>query len=168
ASIYHGHAQVSLASGRHYAKIEALRRLAGGYRQRNGRNYFNDLFNVHHALGLAATANGVKILAPLTPFKDNELMIMGDGLDLPFKETVYKALAFFRDRLGVKSFNLSLVTPPLSPTEESWQDFPVLCRLVDRGSLESLTSDIGGVEIYAASVVSSDPFEFFTKLSKYL
>jgi hypothetical protein len=168
ASIYHGHAQVSLASGRHYARVEALRRLAGGYRQRYGSSYFDDLFNVHRSLGCAATTNGVKILAPLTPFKDNELMIIGCGLDLPFKETVYTALAFFRDRLGVKSFNLSLVTPPLSSTEESWQDFPVLCRLVDRGSLESRTSDIGGVEIYAASVVSSDPFELFTKLRNYL
>jgi hypothetical protein len=168
ASIYHGHAQMSLASGRHYAKVEALRRLAGGYRQRYGSGYFDDLFNVHRSLGCAAATNGVKILAPLTPFKDNELMIVGGGLDLPFKETVYEALAFFRDKLGVKSFNLSLVTPPLSPTEESWQGFPVLCRLVDRGSLESRTSDIGGVEIYAASVVSSDPFELFAKLRNYL
>jgi hypothetical protein len=168
ASIYHGHAQVSLASGRAYAKIEALRRLARGYTQRCGNNYFNDLFNIHHALGLAATANGVQVLVPLTPFKDNELMIMGKELNLSFKETVYKALAFFRDKLGVKSFNLSLVTPPLSPTEESWQGFPVLCRLVDRGSLKSQTSDIGGVEIYGASVVASDPFELFTKLRNHL
>jgi hypothetical protein len=168
ASIYHGHAHISLAKGHPYAKIEALRRQVGDYAQRTGSNYFDDLFNVHRSLDCAIATNGVKILAPLTPFKDNELMIIGDRLDLPFKEMVYKALAFFRDRLGVKSFNLSLVTPPLSPTEESWQGFPVLCRLVDRGSLESRTSDIGGVEIYAASVVSSDPFELFTKLRNHL
>jgi hypothetical protein len=167
ASIYHGHAQVSLASGHHYGRIEALRRQAEDYEQRYG-SYFDDLFNVHHSLGCATATNGVRVLAHLTPFKDNEIVIIGKELNLSFKETMYEMLAFFRDSLGVKSFNLSLVTPPLSPTEESWQGFPVLCRLVDRGSLESQTSDIGGVEIYAASVVSSDPFELFSKLGNYL
>ncbi len=168
ASIYHGHAQVSLASGRHYSKIEALRRLAGGYGQRYGSSYFDDLFKVHRSLGCATATNGVQVLAHLTPFKDNELVITGKELNRSFKETIYEMLAFFRDSLGVKSFNLSLVTPPLCPTEENWQGFPVLCRLVDRGSLESQTSDIGGVEIYAASVISSDPFELATKLRNYL
>jgi len=168
ASIYHGHAQVSLASDRHYGKIETLRQQAEDYGQRYDSSYFDDLFSVHHSLGCATTTNGVRVLAHLSPFKDNELVIMGKELNQSFKETIYEMLAFFRDGLGVKSFNLSLVTPPLSPTEESWQGFPVLCRLVDRGSLESQTSDIGGVEIYAASVVASDPFELSAKLRNYL
>ena len=77
-------------------------------------------------------------------------------------------LACFRDKLGVSSFNLGLATPPLADTEESWEGFPVIIRLVDRGDTGSRVSDIGGMEIYASSVVSSDPFELGRQLEECL
>jgi len=168
ASIFHGHAQVMLAKERHYAKIEALRRTAIGYRQSYGSGYFADLFRVHHSVGCAMEKKGVRILAHMTPFKDNEVVLMAGELGLSFKERLYEVLACFRDRLGVGSFNLSLVTPPLAETEESWEDFPVMARLVDRGRPDSLVSDVGGMEIYASSVVASDPFELARRLREYL
>ncbi len=168
ASILHGHAQVMLARERHYAKIEALRRAALGYRQSYGSGYFADLFRAHHSVGCAVEKEGVRVLAHLTPFKDNEVVLMAGELGPSFKERLYEVLACFRDRLGVGSFNLSLVTPPLAETEESWEDFPVMARLVDRGRLDSLASDVGGMEIYASSVVASDPFELARRLREYL
>ena len=168
ASIYHGHAQVMLAKERHYAKIEALRRVALGYRQSYGSDYFADLFRAHHSVGCAVEKGGVRILAHLTPFKDNEVVLMAGDLGLPFKERLYEVLACFRDRLGVGSFNLSLVIPPLTETEENWDGFPVMAWLVDRGSPDSLVSDVGGMEIYASSVVASDPFELARRLREYL
>jgi hypothetical protein len=48
--------------------------------------------------------------------------------------------------------------PPASPTGEDWSSFPVMIHMVDRGDLASNTSDIGAMELYAAPVVSSDPF----------
>jgi len=168
ASIYHGHAQVMLTSGRHYAKIEGLRRAALGYRRDYGSNYFRDLFQVHHSVGCAVEKGGVKTLAHLTPFKDNEVMLMAEGLNLPLKERIYEVLACLRDRLGVTSFNLGLVTPPLAETEESWEGFPVIVRVVDRGDSGSQASDIGGLEIYASSVVSSDPFKLARQLRQCL
>jgi len=168
ASMYHGHAQVMLARERHYAKIEALRRAALGYRQSYGSGYFADLFRAHHSVGCAMEKEGVRILAHLTPFKDKEVVLMAGELGLSFKERLYEVLACFRDRLGVGSFNLSLVTPPLAETDESWEDFPVMARLVDRGCPDSLVSDVGGMEIYASSVVASDPFELARRLREYL
>ena len=168
ASIWHGHAQVMLARGRHYAKIERLRRTALDYRRRFGADYFADLFRVHHALGCALAKDGVRVLAYLSPFKDNGVIIFADEFSLAFKERLYQVLACYRDRLGVASFNLGLVTPPLAETEESWDGFPVVAWLVDRGSLKNKASDIGGMEIYAASVISSDPFELARGLKKHL
>ncbi len=168
ASIYHGHAQVVLTTGRHYAKIDRLRQAALSYRQSYGSNYFNDLFQVHHALGCGLEKDEVRTLACLTPFKANEVTLLAEELTPSLKERVYEVLACFRDRLGVTSFNLSLVTPPLAPTEESWQGFPVIVRLVDRGDLSDHTSDVGGMEIYAASVVSSDPFQLARQLRESL
>jgi hypothetical protein len=168
ASVHHGHAQVVLARGRHYARIERLRRASLDYRQRFGTDYFSDLFRAHHAVGCALTKDGVRILAHLSPFKDNEVILLGDELNPSFKERLYEVLACFRDRLGISSFNLGLAPPPLAATEESWQGFPVVAWLVDRGDLANRTSDVGGMEIYAASVIAGDPFELARELQNHL
>lgn len=168
ASICHGHAQVMLTEGRHYAKIEKLRQAVVRYRQEYGSNYFADLAQAHHAAGCAVAKGGVEILASLTPFRDNEVMLVADRLDRSLKERTYEVLSLFRDRLDVVSFNLGLITPPLAETEEDWEGFPVIVRVVDRGNPNSRASDVGGVEIYAASVVSSDPLELARQLHQYL
>jgi hypothetical protein len=166
ASIGHGHAHVMLTCGRHYSRIDCLRQAAVNYRQDYGSHYFNDLFQCHKAVGCALSRSEVKILAYLTPFKDKEVIIMADELALPIKEAVYEVLACLRDRLRVASFNLSLVTPPLAATEESWQDFPVMVRIVDRGNPHHRACDVGGMEVYAASVVASDPIELTHELNE--
>jgi len=168
ASIYHGHAQVMLTRDRHYAKIEGLRRAALSYRQNYGSSYFTDLFQVHRSVGCAVEKNGIKILAHLTPFRDNEVILMAGELNLPLKERIYEVLACLRDRVGVTSFNLGLVTPPLAETDENWEGFPVMVRVVDRGAPDSQASDVGGIEIYASSVVSSDPIELARQLRQCL
>ena len=168
ASIYHGHAQVMLTSDRHYARVEGLRRAALGYRESHGSSYFDDLFRVHCSIGCAVEKDGVKVIAHLTPFKDREVIITAAELNLSLKASLYDVLACFRDRLKVMSFNLSLAMPPLSETEESWEGFPVIARLVDRGSPNSRASDVGSMEIYGSSVVSSDPLELASQLRQCL
>ena len=168
ASIYHGHAQVMLTSARHYAKIEGLRRAALSYKQDYGSNYFGDLFQVHHSIGCAVEKEGVKLFAHLTPFKDNEVILIAEELNLSLKERIYEVLACLRDRMGVTSFNLGMVTPPLGETEESWEGFPVIVWVIDRGDPNSRASDVGSMEIYASSVVSSDPFELARQLRQCL
>jgi hypothetical protein len=78
--------------------------------------------------------------------------------DASLKDRMFEVLECFRDRLGVSSFNVVTYTPPWSLTPESWEGFPVVVRIVDRGDPSSRTADIGAMELYAASVVSSDPF----------
>ena len=168
ASIQHGHAQVMLARERHYARIESLRKVAEEYRHGYGYSYFDDLFRVHEVVGCSSEKDNVRILASLTPFKDNEIILMAGELGPSFKNRLYELLAFFRDRLGVGSFNLALATPPLAATGEKWCDFPVIAWLVDRGIPDSLSSDVGGMEIYASSVVSSDPLKLARRLHGYL
>lgn len=164
ATLHHGHAQVMLTKDMHYAKIESLRRAALHYRQQYGSNYFHDLFQVHQALGCGLEKDGVQVLAYLAPIKDKEVLLFGESLNLSLQERVYEVLACLRDRMGVTSFNLVLTMPPLAPVEESWEGFPVLVRVVDRGNPQSNASDIGAMELYAASVVTSDPFKVAREL----
>jgi hypothetical protein len=168
ASIVHGHAQMMLTEGRHYAKIEALRQAALRYLQKYDSNYFDDLFLVHQSVGCALEKGGVRILASLTPFRDHEIILIADKLDLTLKERIYEVLAFYRDNVGVVSFNLGLIMPPLAATEESWEGFPVMVKLLDRGDPNIRSSDVGGVEIYAASVVASDPVELAQQMRQHL
>lgn len=167
ASIRHGHAQVMLGRKRHYGHIERLRRAAADYRTEYGANYYDDLFQAHFSVGAAVSCGGVKIMAHLTPVKDNEIIVMADKLDDAFTDCLYEVMACFRDELMVTSFNLGLTMPPLAPTAEDWTEFPVMAWLVDRGDLGSRVSDIGGMELYAASVVATDPLVLAAKLKAH-
>jgi len=161
ASIIHGHAQVVVGRTFHYGKVERLRRDAATYRAGHGADYFADFVAVHEALGLADRRDGeaVTTLAHLTPIKERELVIVADdGLDsagLP--QAVWRALKVYA-RLDVKAFNMAVYAPPLGDADPAWADFPVQVYLVDRGDPGTKSADIGGMELYTSSVVSSDPF----------
>lgn len=159
ASLLHGHAQTLLGRGQHYGKVESLRRSACAYAAANpGRSYFDDLFAAHEALGLGFEVDGVRVLAHVTPLKEKETLVMAPPFHEALPGTVYQVLACLRDHLGVRSFNLALHQPPIAPVGEDWSGFPNIVRIVDRGDPLSQTSDFGTMELYGASVVSSDPF----------
>ena len=159
-SIIHGHAQVTATRERHYPKVERLRRAAASYVTKHGSNYFEDLYRIHDSLGLGVSAQGVRAFVSLTPVKEKEVVVIG-GREAD--ETLGRAVgtllqSFVRD-LGVRSFNVAFYMPPLVASGEDWSGFPVIARLVDRGDTANRTSDIGAMELYAASVVASDPFQ---------
>jgi hypothetical protein len=158
ASIPHGHAQVSLTRGMHYGKIEAFRRAVAGYRQAHEASYVEDLWRVHQALGLGIERHGCRIMAHLTPVKEKEALILAPAVDEGLVRAIHDLLRCYIDDLGVVSFNLVLYQPPIAPAPEDWSDFPIMVRLVDRGDPTNRTSDIGSMELYAGSVIASDPF----------
>jgi hypothetical protein len=158
ASIVHGHLQMTLTRAMHYAAIERLRRCALDYRNQYGSNYFDDLLRVHQALGCAFPLNGVMVMTPLTPVKEKEVILLSHSLDDSLKIALYEVLSRYRAGMGVVSFNLALLLPPLSEVPEDWSGFPVQFRLVDRGDPMTRTSDIGAMELYAQPVIASDPF----------
>ncbi len=181
ASILHGHAQMSLSRDIHYAKVEHLRRAALRYRAEHGSNYFRDLCAAHRALGLAFENGGTHILVHLTPIKEKEVLLISEPwpgpaprpcLDDDFKDSIYRVLRCFIDCLGVCSFNLALYLPPIDggegKPEEDWSGFPALVRIVDRGDVANRTADMGAMELYAASVVASDPFRVAEALQSSL
>lgn len=168
ATLAHGHAQVTLSRDSHYAKIEALRQCALRYQSQYGSNYFDDLYKVHHSLGLAMEKEGVRVLSYLTPIKEKEVMLLSGKFNLSFKERVYEVLKCYRDAMHVTAFNLGVATPPLNSLPPDWKHFPVMARLVDRGYPWDGSSDFGTMELYAASIISFDPFCLSFELKKAL
>ncbi len=168
ASILHGHAQMTLSCDIHYAKIERWRRAAVLYRIAHGVNYFDDLYAAHRALGLTAEHGRTRALAYLTPVKEKETLLISERLDDDLKEAIYRTLHCFVNQLGVRSFNLALYWRPIDHVEEDWSGFPVVVRIVDRGDPNNKTADIGAMELYAASVIASDPFRVAEALRRAL
>lgn len=158
ASVLHGHAQMSLSRGIHYARVEHLRRAALLYRVGHGVNYFDDLYAVHKALGLAVDYRNVRILAYLAPIKEKEVILLAPRLDDDMKWAIYKVLRALIDTLGVRSFNLALHMRPIDGVPEDWKGFPAQVRIVDRGDPHDRHCDVGAMDLYGSSVIASDPF----------
>jgi hypothetical protein len=166
-SIVHGHAQVLLGRDPMYAGHERLRRAAEGFGDAMGETYLSALATVHRHLDLlVAEEDGVTTFASLTPIKERELWVTGaigmDERDVAFANAVARAVVAFRDALRVRAFNMVLLRPPLDADRSAaggWDQLPPIVRLVDRGDPDSHTSDIGAMELYAASVVGTDPFQ---------
>jgi galactose-1-phosphate uridylyltransferase len=158
ASILHGHAQMTLTRGMHYAKVESWRQAALRYQAAHGADYFSDLVTVYRALGLVLDQGAAVVLPSLTPFKEKETLIVADGLNDDLKAALFLVLKAFTQRLGVQSFNVALYQPPLAATRESWHGFPFMARIVDRGDLYGKTTDVAAMEMFGQSVVASDPF----------
>jgi hypothetical protein len=158
-SIVHGHMQMTVTRGMHYPRVEMLRRRSLAYDEQHGRDYFDDLWLVHEALGIGIEREGTRIFASLAPIKESEVVILGrPGEDeTALAGAIAHVIGAYREH-GVVSYNLALLLPPLSPDGSDWRRFPPHARLVDRGDPANKTSDIGGMELYAASVVAADPF----------
>jgi hypothetical protein len=158
-SIIHGHAQVTATRGTHYPKVERLRRAAAAYTREQGSDYFQDLHAVHASLGLDIPLEGVHAFASLSPLKEKELVVVGaDPQDPNLSRAVGALLQGYVRDLGVRAFNVAFFMPPLVRAEENWSGFPTVVFIVDRGDPANRTSDMGAMELYAASVVASDPF----------
>lgn len=165
-SIVHGHAQALLGAGPHYARLERWRRDAAAYHATHGTDLAADLAMLHRDLGLAF-GDAVATIAHLTPMKEREVLVIGqpgmDEDDPAFTDAVAQALLAYRDRIGVKAFNLALWRPPLVE-RAGWDGIPPIVHLVDRGDPFGRSSDIGAMELYGTPIVGSDPYEVIAHL----
>ncbi|MCA1716417.1 MAG: hypothetical protein LC781_05960 [Actinobacteria bacterium] len=164
SSVIHGHMQMTATRGAHYPKVERLRRAALEYQNAYGSDYFSDLYQVHEALGLGispppGSSSDVRGIASLTPAKEKEVVLLGPDLGEHLRRFLAGVLLRYTRDLGVSSFNVAFYLRPSASTEEDWSSFPVVIHVVDRGDPANRTSDIGAMELYAAPVISSDPFQ---------
>jgi hypothetical protein len=173
ASIIHGHMQTALGEGMHYGGAEYLNHVRKEYGERYASDYFSDLFRAHASVGLGLEWKKLKIFTSITPIKEKEITILGEKFDKKFMSAIFQAADCMVKELGVNSFNMGIIYPPMNEkrnkgNESGWKGFPVIARIVDRGKLSSKTSDFAGMEIYAGtSVIESDPYKVFESLKSH-
>ena len=168
ASIIHGHSQVVLAEGQAYSKIEELRYLSLKYQERHRRNYFDDIYEIHKKLGLGLEKNGIRLISKITPVKEKEIMILAEKADDNLYNVISDSLNTMKECLGVSSFNVSIIFSPLGDTSEVWDHMPIVVRIVDRGRLNNKTTDVGPMELYAQSIIGSNPYTVFSEIKSAL
>jgi hypothetical protein len=185
ATLMHGHMQIALTSTMHYTHVERWRRAADAYRASAGARYFDGLFEVHAGLGLAIPCGDrVRAFAHLTPARNREVVLLFDpsrgqgdkatrrrastvflSPDLPVSwseeiaEALYGILRRLIDRHGLRAFNVGIALPPLARVPEDWDDMPIIARIADRGDPLTTRGDMGAMELFAANVITADPFE---------
>jgi hypothetical protein len=177
ATLIHGHIQLALARGMHYARVECWRRAAETYRAHNGADYFDDLFAIHQALGLAVPHDsGLRIFAHVTPLRNREIVLLTTAPFLPpahgreaadadlLATAIYDVLRQLIDGQGVRAFNMAIALPPLRATAEEWSGVPIIVRLADRGDPLASSNDWGAMELFATGSIVSDPFEVAASL----
>ncbi len=174
ATIVHGHMQVSLGRGMHYARPELWRRAAERYAAQQAGSglgrYFDDLAQVHAGLGLALHRTAtLASFVHLTPLRNREVVLLAAGepaLDAARRLAgpLYAVLRALIDRQGVRSFNLAVALPALAPAPERWDGFPVLARVGDRGPALTRRNDWGAMELYGTGTITVDPFEVAERL----
>jgi hypothetical protein len=181
ATIMHGHMQLALTRGMHYTHIERWRRVAEAYGARTGASYFDDLFGLHADLGLAISVGAeTRAFAHLTPSRNREIVFLTEqtsgqgakeigsqgeyaslapGLPVSLSEALCLVLRGLIDNHGLRAFNMAIALPPLGPTPEDWRAMPIIARIADRGDPMTTRGDLGAMELFAANVISADPFE---------
>lgn len=167
ASILHGHMQTFLARGLPYARVERLRAAAQSYRGRHGRDYFDDLFRAHEAVGCGVRHGAVRCMASLTPTKDREVVLLAPAPGTALAGALHAVLSGLRDT-GTRSFNVGIAAPPLAADGRDWTGFPLVAWVVDRGDLRSAVSDIGALELFAEPVVTTDPVATARDLARWI
>ncbi len=172
ATLMHGHMQIALARGMHYAQVERWRRAAALYRATSSATYYDDLYALHRGLGLAiACPHGVRAFVHLTPQRNREVVLFADSPPLPLSpspplaEALHVVLRGLIDRQGMRAFNLAIALPPIGPAPEDWGAMPIVTRLADRGDPMSNRSDLGAMELFASGCVTADPFVVAQSLS---
>ncbi|MCE5215180.1 MAG: hypothetical protein LLF83_10740 [Methanobacterium sp.] len=166
ASQVHGHAQILMTRDFPYAKIENIINTSINYKKQVGKNYFSDLYKLHHSMGLAHSKGEVKIIVSITPLKEKEVLVISPNppsKSLEAKKVIFKILRNYIDVLGVESFNLSIYCPKYPVN-----NIPYLIKIIDRGKLFSKTADMGGMELYGSSVASDDPYNIIQHLKEIL
>jgi hypothetical protein len=171
ASIPHAHAQLALARDMHYGRIEQLRRAALAYQHQFGANYFEDVLGAHQDVGLSFQAAGLPGLLYLTALRAKDTWVIGKAFDEQLADALCDTLHNLIEKTGTGAFNVGVMMPPLlSPLSsgrgvasdargEGWHGFPVIARIVDRGSPAMLSSDVGALDVFAHQVIAVDPFE---------
>lgn len=162
ASQFHPHAHGFLAS-QYLGHMAVQHTAALRYEDENGSEYWSDLIEAHHALGLSVTLGDAIAISPLTPVKEHEIMIFcnSPGMDM-FRLFYYVIQTYYKlERL---CFSTGLVLPVMN--SKNRPSLPAIIRIGTRGQCNSHTNDVSSLDLYMMQNVQVDPYRIIKSLQE--
>ncbi|GAB1600256.1 uncharacterized protein LOC115209428 isoform X1 [Argonauta hians] len=168
ASQVHPHMHINLLPDRYYGIMENWRIAAEHFsNDYPSRNYFSELLYVHSMLDLAFHHKTASAFANITPKKDNEIVIIGEAANEDFFKLLYYVLRAYIDEMEKLCFSMAIAFPSIVKDDFTGR-LPVYARLISRGTVGEVRSDISSLELFAASNVNVDPFALATKVRNFV
>lgn len=157
---FHDHGQILVDSDFHEGKMEKMFDVYHYYRERTGRDYFEDLIRAYQAIGLGVERGDAYAFPSLTPVKEKEIVVLAYNFGDKTREFVYDIYRYFVEDLGIKALNFCVAHPPLTPNGRNWWGVPWIVSWVDRGDPMDEGSDMGALEVQQdTKIISSDPLK---------
>ncbi|XP_064606167.1 LOW QUALITY PROTEIN: uncharacterized protein LOC135471048 [Liolophura sinensis] len=157
ASQIHPHIHTNLNAERYYGYLENWRSAGELYYHDTSRNYFTDLAGTHKALNLSIQLGEAVAFAHLIPRKDDEVVVMSRLPDEDFFKLIYYTVRAFIEDMEKFCFSLAVALPTMGGDKTG--QIPAFARIVTRGSVSSIRSDISSVDLFVASNVNIDPYK---------
>lgn len=159
ASQIHPHVHNFLDRTRYQGAVENWRMAANLYTKDHPKNnYFSDLIMIHMSLGLGVKYGKAVALASLVPKKDNEVIIISEEADQDFFDLLYFTFRAFIDDMEKLCYSSGIGLPSLDP-EDRLGRIPAFARLITRGPVEDIRSDISSLELFTAQNANTDPYK---------
>ncbi|XP_028416287.1 uncharacterized protein LOC114540216 [Dendronephthya gigantea] len=166
ASQIHPHAHMFVSKDFYFSGWEKIFRAANEYRTTESRSYFSDLVKIHTILQLNITYGDAVAYVSITPSVSNEVVILSKRPGNDLFKLFYRIMKAFV-KLKLYAITAGAVFPPLEPTD-SRRDVPCIIRIVNRGAVDKMRSDISSMELFGSGNINVDFWDFRKKLLENL
>lgn len=151
-SVAHTHIQIAGRLDRHFGYAESVI-------SKCPPDYWQRLADIHQKLGLAFERNGCVGWVNICPVRDRDITVISPSVAAG-AEAVYDAIQVLKSH-HTNSFSMAAILSPhlVAPSiaDDRFIHWPhVVWRLGDRGDIRVPHSDIGTLELYGRSWVSSE------------
>ncbi|XP_041346848.1 uncharacterized protein LOC121366469 [Gigantopelta aegis] len=156
ASQVHPHMHGFIDPTHYHGVVEMWRTAGEDYYRQSGKNYFQDLVNFYSALGLTVEHGNAVAFANLVPKKDNEIVVMSPVAGESFFQLIFFVLRAFIDDLNKYCISMGFGLPAL---KSSHGRIPAYARIITRGPVADVRTDMSSLELFAATNVNIDPWK---------
>jgi len=174
ASQVHPHIHATVHSENYYGQFETIRYSSERYfrdyenvKNHRNKNFFRSIQDIHMALNLTVSLNGLTVIVPITSRKEYDLIVLAENFDERVIRVIYQILQGYFNKLKQFSFSSCLYLPPLSPNEGDRGVTPVYFRIIPRGQVSSLLSEVSSLDLLSIYNVNKLPAELFAEIQSW-
>ncbi|XP_069693300.1 uncharacterized protein [Periplaneta americana] len=164
ASQFHPHAHGFLST-QYLSHMAVQHNAARIYKDENDSEYWNDMIEIHHALGLSVTMGNAIAISPLTPVREHEIIILSNHPEADFFRLFYYVIQTYYNKIQRMCFSSGLAFPAMHITDSS-ASLPAIARIGTRGQCNAYTNDVSSLELYVMQNVHVDPYIIIRELQE--